>query len=605
MTTSRQQHVPHAIALALGAFACGCVMAQGAGRPSQGGARQETSAPFRISGGVSYGIGVRTSEPDAFLLMRNNAATIGVTSTNALGRNQDDGNLNYGKGDVFTNVVTGFADFNLSQGPISAQVRVLGWHDFELKDGEVPFGHVPNGYQPNQPLSDASARPRGRFSNVVVSTAVVRARTSVADMPLTITAGNQNIGWRGFGIAPGPMAVLDPADVPAIIRPGGFPESRLIPFLALRGGLKVSNTVDVDAYYQLSHELSQNPLCGTFFARTDVYGQDGCELQMNAGQGATRTDQQMLAQNITTAYARSEKPASGGQYGISTRWKPNPDAELALSYARYHSRGGYIAWTKSLITTVPVWIPGDPRNAGAFSEYPRGIHVLALEGRHDFKPVVVYGSVGYSPNRPLGYPGAEMSQTFTSPPTVSTIFRARERALAPGEVFHGWDRLKMSDWNLGATHEVQGLLGAASIALQGEINARIIHDLPDPNVLRYQRPDVFGMGPVNGVCGNPAMCTTDGYVSKTAVAYTLQAAATYPNLIGSVTVRPRLGVSHSVKGYSADHLVKEGRVRLALGADVVYGRTTATLSLVRDVKRSDFDNLRDRSFVSLGVSTRF
>src|SRR5678809_941132 len=53
-----------------------------------------------------------------------------------------------------------------------------------------------------------------------------------------------------------------------------------------------------------------------------------------------------------------------------------------------------------------------------------------------------------------------------------------------------------------------------------------VPDLPDPAVTRFGRVDVFGQGPVNGVCPPPAVptqCATDGYVSRHAFGSRLRA----------------------------------------------------------------------------------
>lgn len=589
----RQQQLAAAIAL----LTCGTAIAQGA-------PKADTPPPaFRISGGISYGVGARTSDPDTSLLMINNARSVGLVSANPAGRNQDDGDLNYRKGDIFSNGVSAFADFNLAHGPLSALVRVQAWHDFELKDGGVPFGHVPNGYQPGAHLSDGGARARAKFSNALVSTALLRANLSVAEVPVSVSLGNQNIGWRGYGLAPGPMTAVDPVDLAARSRAGAFPEMGVIPFPAIRSAFKLANGVSVDGFYQLGFQATQLPLCGTFFSPVDVYGNDGCERLMNPAVGQTRTDRELLAQGGTINFNAGAKPKNDGQFGISTRWSPKPETELAVSFARFHSRNPYVDFSKNLFTAPTLFAPNDARNPSATSVYPRGIQLLAVEGKHNFQPVTVYGGVGYSPNRPIGYPVGEIAQTFLTP--ALTVFRQYERLLPPGGSFNAWDRRNTSDWQLGASHQFRNALGAATVAVQGEVNAKIVHGFPDLNQVRYGRPDVFGLGPVNSTCANPAVCTNEGYVTRSAWSYTLQAIATYPKLLGEVTLRPRLAVTHDVKGYSYEGSMREGRVRVGLGLDAVYDKTTFSLGLVRNAGKSDFDNTRDRDYVTLSVSGRF
>ena len=201
----------------------------------------------KLTGGISYGLGVRTSNPAPELLFVNNAGPAGLSTTNTAGRNQDDGNMNYRKGDVFTNVLTGFVDLGLAQGPFSALARVQGWYDRELASGGVPWGHSPNGFKEGAPLSDSAARPRGKFGNVIVSDLWVRNRFHAGEVPIDVTAGNQYIGWRGNGLLPGAVASIDPSDTMARNRPGVFAEETLIPLPAVRARLKAAHRCLVGA----------------------------------------------------------------------------------------------------------------------------------------------------------------------------------------------------------------------------------------------------------------------------------------------------------------------------------------------------------------------
>jgi hypothetical protein len=580
----------------------------GAGWAQTGTGATPGAPSIKISGGVSYGIGVRTSDPDPALLYSNNATAVGLSSTNPAGRNQDDGNLNYRKGDVFANVVTGFVDLTANQGAFSGLVRVQGWHDWELDSGAVPFGNSVNGYAANQPLSDAEARPRGKFSNIILSEAWVRGRFAPGGLPLTLTAGNQTLGWRGQGMAPGPMSVLDPIDLVALTRPGSFPEQRGIPIPALRATLQPRDDLSLDGFIQFGFRSNQTPVCGTFFSVLDAIGEDGCTTTMLGGP-STLSDAGQLASQRVILQRDTLSPGGSGQFGVQARWNASKTTEFGFAAARYHSRIGYFNVVKSTIPGSNPFVPGDARNPAFELEYPKGIEIFALDFKHVLDVTTLYGSVGYSPNRPLGYPIGEVSQAFASPIAVVNLFRAQERATLPGDVFAAWDRRHVSEWQLGGIHPMKGALGASSLVLRGELNARYVHDLPDPTVLRYQRPDVFGVGPVNGGCAAGASavsCSNDGYVTRWAWGYQLAAVATYPNAIGYVGLRPRVAFAHSVKGYSYDGLLREGRKIVQLGIDALVGQATVSLGLVRNVGGgSTYDNARDRNYATAAVSLRF
>jgi Protein of unknown function (DUF1302) len=560
----------------------------------------------KVTGGASYGLGVRLSDPAPTLLFGNNARQSDLSTTNTAGRNQDDGNMNYRKGDLYANLATAFVDLRLATGSFSGLMRAQAWYDQELKSGGVPWGHSPNGFQAGAPLSDARARPRGKFANAILSEVWVRNRFEVSDVPVDITAGNQTIGWRGNGLLPGSMAGIDPADAMGRNRPGAFAEQTTIPFPAIRASFKTGNGWSVDSFYQLGFRANQAPVCGTFFSVADR-GEDGCDLTMvNAGAG-TLSDRELLAAGRTLKLTSTEQPSGGTQLGFKLQWTGGPVSEIGLSYARVHSRTAYMNLVKSQIPGANPFAPNDPRNPQTQTVYPQGVETIALDFRQELAGTAVYGSLAYSPNRPIGYPAGEVVQTFAAAVANASLFRAQERAIAPGGVFEAWDRRHTSEWQLGVTHTMKNMLAASIITLRGELNARRVENLPDPSQTRYQRPEVFGIGPINGVCpaGTSATaCSNDGYVSPSAWGYALQAVATYPQAVGAVTLRPRLGFAHNVEGYSFDGALKEGRKTVSLGLDALYGNATFSLAWLHQTG-SVYDNAIDRNYATASASLRF
>src|SRR5215510_9786988 len=82
------------------------------------GALPAHAADFDVAGGklsvkgsVSAGAGWRTVGQDTSLVANVNSSTVGITGTSltpTTGRNQDDGNLNFSKGDPISEVVNGY-----------------------------------------------------------------------------------------------------------------------------------------------------------------------------------------------------------------------------------------------------------------------------------------------------------------------------------------------------------------------------------------------------------------------------------------------------------------------------------------------------------------
>ena len=134
---------------------------------------------------------------------------------------------------------------------------------------------------------------------------------------------------------------------------------------------------------------------------------------------------------------------------------------------------------------------------------------------------IVFGELTYRPNQPLQFNAADLLGAVLSPVAPTTL-REQERALPPGGTLAGFERHKQVQLQLGAVGQVPAVLGAAGLDWGAEIIYKAVPDLPDPAVTRFGASDVFGQGPVNGVCPPPAapsQCTTDGYVSSHAFGY--------------------------------------------------------------------------------------
>ena len=143
-------------------------------------------ATVTIGGVVSAGTAIRTGSADPDLTSRANGGALGLPSNSLpspAGRNQDDGNLNYRRGDPVSTVVKALVDVDVKYGDVGAFVRASAWRDFTLTDGRVGWGNIPNNYTPGT-LGESSNSPYGRYSGAALLDANVYGTTRVGDMPL-------------------------------------------------------------------------------------------------------------------------------------------------------------------------------------------------------------------------------------------------------------------------------------------------------------------------------------------------------------------------------------------------------------------------------------
>ena len=108
---------------------------------------------------ISYGISIRGEDPEARLIGRGNGG-IGWIGAD------DDGNLNWGSGDVFSNIVKGTSEIGIDNGQFGAFGRIKYWYDFELENGGQPHGHGPNKYVAGAELNDDDFADYAQFSGL-------------------------------------------------------------------------------------------------------------------------------------------------------------------------------------------------------------------------------------------------------------------------------------------------------------------------------------------------------------------------------------------------------------------------------------------------------
>ena len=253
--------------------------------------------------------------------------------------------------------------------------------------------------------------------------------------------------------------------------------------------------------------------------------------------GQNLSDRALLAAGNYVKRAGTQAPSNAGQAGFALKHTVDTwGTEFGVYAAQFHSRSSFYSAIKGSRATDPIYVSGDPGdlNAKYFTEFPEDIRIFGATFDTRFRWGAVFGEFTYRPNQPLQYNSADLIAGFTSL-TAPTPLRAQANAVAPGAVFHGWERFDAVQLQIGATGQIPNVLGAVALNLGAEIVYKGVPDLPDPTVVRFGRSDVFGQGPVNGVCPPPAaptQCSFDGYVSKHAFGYRLRAGLLYANVIG-------------------------------------------------------------------------
>ena len=344
--------------------------------------------------------------------------------------------------------------------------------------------------------------------------------------------------------------------------------------------------------------------------RSLLYGGDYLSDGCNAVTVGNDSDRTALATRNFLARAPSVMPSNSGQGGLAVLHTVDDwDTKFGLYATEFHSRAGYSGVTKSLRTTAAPFVPGDPGglNPTYFTEWPEAIRMYGGTFETKVKGGIVFGELTSRPNQPLQYNAADLIAAAVSNLAPTTL-RGKMNALGPGGTLTGFERHENVQLQLGQVGQVPKVLGAAGLNFGAEVVYKGVPDLPDPAVTRFGRSDIFGQGPVNGVCPPPAVptqCTSDGYVSRHSWGYRLYGALRYANVTDGVDLVPSVLFGHDVKGWSGDGGLLEGR-KLAYAAL----RANFRRGFVAEIAwiptwGGTYNNQRDRSAVQLFVGQRF
>lgn len=562
---------------------------------------------FKTSGRVTFGASYRLESADPKLLYAYNAAAVGLTGLSASGQNADDANTNFRKHDVTSRVLKGYLDLAANEGRFSALVRIKAWRDFALRDHPRAWGNSASGYTAGAPLSDRGAPLLSRFSGIALSDYYVQHSLEIGGMRVLGRVGQQSLRWGERASFGGGLQALNPADLPAIRRPGVVPQETRIPVPALFGRLDLSAALALEGFVQTRFRASAMDMCGTFWSVADylVNGCDKAYAGMPAASDRTRERNGAYLKRIASPSSTGE-----AQYGIGLAWK---SAMLATDFGLYHAR--YIGRTptpglRKSTRVGPALVAGDPdgKNIAFFTEYVPGIELYALTFDRKLAAARLYGEVSYRPNQPLQLPPGDVLGALLSA-SAPALLRADANAVAPGGYFHGFDRYPATQAQVGIQRDWT-LAGGTVLAGAAEVVLKHAGSLPDPAVRRYMRADVFGVGPVFGVCNVSTatpekQCSQDGYVSSDAWAYRLRLDARHGEVLPGLNCTATAIFTHEVKGWSYDLMINEGRRTLNLALRMEYRQRYLAELSVTPIWGGDYNAQSDRDQLAMAVGVKF
>ena len=552
---------------------------------------------------LSVGSSWSTQSPDKSLMTRANALQAQGVRANGSSVSADDNRLNFEDGDPISQVFKGLTDFSLDGQGQGAFVRFKYWYDHAYETRQGRF----------KDFDDSGWDDLSKFKGFEMLDAYVWKDFQIAEHPLNVKVGNQVLSWGEALLIQNGINVINPLDVSAFNRPGVEIKEGQLPVEMISFSFGLTDTTNLEGFYQYNWRPSVLDGCGTFFASSDAI-QKGCgPLYLSQVQ----TDQQMQASGLYATSRGNESPSDDGQFGFALRQMIPAlnDAEAAVYFINYHSRLPYFtldAKNTAIRGTFPGRIQA-PSYAAAFPEDIR-LYGISLNGVEPITGISLAGEVSYRPNMPLAINAPDVNVAVISGAAGSSWVQ-----LPPGfnvnrgSRFDAWERKGVWQATASATQAIDNILGATRLSLFGEAGVVHIDDLGDE---RLGRNAAFGRSSTrNGTPCNTAAsgvtnqyCTDKGFATDWSWGYRLRASLEYSDVLPGINLIPAVNWRHDVEGYSYDPQgpFQEGQQALGVSLTSVYMNDySVELAYNTFFGSNDYSTLDDRDFASVSFKADF
>lgn len=565
---------------------------------------------LEIKTNISIGQSWSTQDADSALLYRPDALSIGKKGT-SIDINGDNGRANFEKGDVISQIVKGLTELRLNGQQQGAILSAKYWYDYAYETGRGDFTEF-----------DDSAWPRlVKFKGMDLWDAYIWKNFSFENSKnLELKLGKHTLSWGKSQFFQNGINSVNAVDYVAMNRPGGEVKERVIPVEMFSFSASLNDKLNIEGFYQFKFRPSVMDGCGTFFEVSDVFAEN-CGPLLIGGPGFT-TDQAINGSlDFTVSRLPSEYARNSGQYGFAIKQiiPQLNNAELGVYFANYHSRMMHF-------DGIAVTAPGaqNYHTARIFSVYPENIKMYGLSLAGKVGKIVYFSELNYKPNMPLHFNSTDM--VYAQALFNDTPLTAPGETLELGEHIHGYARVPVTQFTLGAAGNIPNVLGASTLSLAGELGVNHIGDLGN---YHFGRSGAFGRSGLSTGAYDPAQldtycitpktgqlsddeihnlnskyCNDKGFFEEWSAGYRLRGALNYHDVLPQTTITPSLIFRHDVKGYGPNF--QEGQMALSAGISATYQhKYTAELAYTNFFGSNDFSVLDDRDFASLVFKMNF
>lgn len=545
---------------------------------------------------VSYGVSYRMEGQDDKLIARAN----GGSGSNSGLINSDDGNLNFRKGDLFSEMVKVVSEMDLRyQERHGVFIRGRAFYDFELEDDS----------RRHREISDGGLDEAG--SSIDLLDAFVYGSWTLNERDLNARLGRQVINWGEGLFYQNGIGATNPVDINALRAPGSEVKEAYMPTFMVYGSFELRDNLTLEGYWQpgKAWEASKIDPCGTYFSTLDPLGED-CEYLSAAPlqeQITGRVGEAMAFDSPAAAQAWANSLAPGlvndllrgyipttfipraqdidgddsAQYGLALRWYVPElnDTELGFYYLRYNMQVPMIGLTVGQPVVLPmVGALPDASSSRYYAEYLEKRDLFGISfntsigGESIFNGLSLAGELSYRPDTPIALGLNEYLPTALLNPD----------GLPVGTRLDGYREKDMYQASLAAIYNFNGLLGSDSAALFSELVASRVQGLES---------DV-------------------DYYEATSSAYGAQASLqlTYTNVFNLVNLVPSLSYQYSINGVAPQltNGLDEEAQSWSVGLDAIYQESLTVGAKYVDYSGGGISNKRtDRDYLTFNVKYSF
>lgn len=573
---------------------------------------------------LTYGAAWRVEERDTRLLgpastqLPNRLVPPGSMGGTAYSVNGDDGNLNYERGEMVSNLFKLTAELDLHhRDDYGVFLRGLAFYDFESE----------NGRRSKIDLTDPALGLVGSDADLLDAYAWGRFR--LGGMPGEARLGRQVVNWGESVFIQGGINAVNPVNVALLRSPGAELREALLPVGLAWGSLGVTVNQSVELFYQFDWEQTDPEPSGSYFSTNDFATAGGSKLMLGFGRvpdiisfGAAAAAAIGAAPvGVAVPRAPTDKPEDGGQYGLAYRFLVPDwgDTEFGLYYLNYHSRLPIV----SAIAGTPQGLAGGDYVGSAryFTEYPEDIRLFGASFNTQLGTTgfVLQGEISHRLDVPLQVDDVELLYAALSPLALAgspagALFAARNQ-VAPGgvgfnTVIPGYVRLDVTQIQAALSRVFGNVLGASQFAFIVEAGLTHVNDMPSQNTLRLEVPGTYTSGnPAFTAAGvQPATEPAANFADATSWGYVLRGRLTYDNAIGAAALLPYLAFRQDVNGNSPGPggNFLEGRKAMSAGVGLNYrNQWAADLSYNAFFGGDRLNLLTDRDFVACSLKYAF